>query len=116
MRLTLSSAAQRKVIGPSAETQTCRKYTAGFRLCGRCVDAKVSARVSTGPAWQRGHRFGGQRFRVCAAAFTNNGAAACSRTGGRRLGFCDAFNGIVSRGRPPLKDHRPQRHGEEERL
>jgi hypothetical protein len=42
----------------------------------------VFIRVFTGLAWQRvcieGIASGGQRFRVCAAAFAINGVAACS--------------------------------------
>jgi hypothetical protein len=109
MRLAPSPAVRRKVTGPSAETQTCRKYAPGLRLCGRSVDAQSvrslphRTRCHLAARLHRGHRFGGQRFRVCAAAFAINGAAACSAralTGGGWVSAPPSMASYPTRGRP----------------
>jgi hypothetical protein len=69
----------------------------------------VTARFSTGSAWQRaiglyrGHRFHGQRFRVCAATFAINGAVACSAcalAGGSWASAPPLMASYPARGRP----------------
>jgi hypothetical protein len=70
------------VTGPSAAMQTRRIFAPGMCHGGRCADVPSDrsllhrARLAT--SMYRGHRFRGQRSRVCAAVFAINVAAASS--------------------------------------
>jgi hypothetical protein len=82
MRLEHAPVGRRIVFGPSAATQTKRIFAPGMHRGGRCTDApndrSLFHRVHLAVSLYRGHRFRGQRFRVCAAAFAINDAATSS--------------------------------------
>jgi hypothetical protein len=85
-----------------AATQTRRIFASGIRRGERCVDAPNDRshfhRTRLAASLHREHHFRGQRFRVCAATFAINIAAACCALAG---GGWAALNGIFpARGRP----------------